>query len=141
MRQGRRVRHGPAARPLQATSHERAVRRKAPLHAKQPRSLQVTSTPPRNRCARTGNEPDNDHTRTPPSTQIGRLTYLSLLLADRGMMRDGVIDLPAIEEMVTDAGYRGLVEVEIFAALDGCWWFRPGEDVVRVAKERFRNFV
>ena len=37
MRQGRRVRHGPVARPLQATSHERTVRRKAPLHAKQPR--------------------------------------------------------------------------------------------------------
>ena len=34
---------------------------------------------------------------------------LSLLLADRGMMGDGVIDLPALVELVADAGYRDLV--------------------------------
>ena len=33
----------------------------------------------------------------------------------------------------------GLVEVDIFSALD--WWLRPGEDVVRVTKEPFRDFV
>ena len=61
------------------------------------------------------------------------------LLADRAMMGDGVIDLPAIGAMVASAGYRGFIEVEIFSALD--WWRRPREEVVRVTKERFRDFV
>ena len=64
---------------------------------------------------------------------------LSLLLTDRGTMGDGVIDLPAIGEMVADAVYRGLVEVYIFSALDR--WLRPGEDVVRVTKEHLRDFA
>ena len=54
-------------------------------------------------------------------------------------MGDGVIDRPVIGEMVADAGYRGFVEVEIFVALD--WWRSHGEDVVRVTKEPFRDFV
>ena len=61
------------------------------------------------------------------------------LLADRGMMGDGVIDLPAIGAMVAAAGYRGFIEVEIFSALD--WWLRPPEEVVRITRERFRDFV
>ena len=38
------------------------------------------------------------------------------LLNDRGMMGDGVIDLPLIRGWMEDAGYRGLHEVEIFSA-------------------------
>ena len=39
--------------------------------------LQSASTRPRNVRARTDNEPDNDHTNTPPTTEIGRLFHLS----------------------------------------------------------------
>lgn len=45
------------------------------------------------------------------------------LLTDRGMMGDGVIDLPRLCQRVADDGYRGLYEVEIFSA-DG-WWRQP----------------
>ena len=34
----------------------------------------------KNLRARTGNEPDNDHTNTPTATQIGRLFHLSFAL-------------------------------------------------------------
>jgi sugar phosphate isomerase/epimerase len=56
------------------------------------------------------------------------------VLNDRGMMGDGVIDIPAIRGMVEKAHYDGLVEVEIFSAAD--WWTRPIEDTLRVCKER-----
>jgi sugar phosphate isomerase/epimerase len=59
------------------------------------------------------------------------------LLLDRGMMGDGVIDLRAVGAMIEQAGYRGFVEVEIFSAAD--WWKRPGDDVLRVCIERFRD--
>jgi sugar phosphate isomerase/epimerase/transposase len=36
-------------------------------------------------------------------------------LNDRGMMGDGVIDLPRLDALVADAGWRGLTEVEIFS--------------------------
>ena len=55
------------------------------------------------------------------------------------MMGDGIIDLPAIGAMVAAAGYRSFIEVEIFSALD--WWRRPPEEVVRIMRERFRDFV
>ena len=61
------------------------------------------------------------------------------LLADRGMMGDGVTDLPAICAMVAAVGYRGLIKVESFSALD--WCRCPAEEVVRITKERFRDFV
>ncbi len=55
-------------------------------------------------------------------------------LNDRGMMGDGVIDIRAIRAMVEQAGYRGLVEVEIFSAAN--WWKRPIEETLDVCKER-----
>jgi len=45
------------------------------------------------------------------------------LLLDRGMMGDGVIDLPLLRGAVERAGYNGAVEVEIFSAAN--WWTRP----------------
>jgi sugar phosphate isomerase/epimerase len=57
------------------------------------------------------------------------------LLLDRGMMGDGVIDIPALRGMVEAAGFDGLCEVEIFSAQD--WWQRPGEEVVATCAERF----
>jgi sugar phosphate isomerase/epimerase len=57
------------------------------------------------------------------------------LLLDRGMMGDGVIDLPHLRSLVDKAGYRGYMEVEIFSAAD--WWKRPGDEVLRTCIERF----
>ena len=56
------------------------------------------------------------------------------LLLDRGMMGDGVIDLPGIRKMIEDAGYFGPQEVEIFSQDN--WWKRPGDEVLAVIKER-----
>jgi sugar phosphate isomerase/epimerase len=58
-------------------------------------------------------------------------------LTDRAMMGDGVIDIPAIRGAVERAGYDGLVEVEIFSALD--WWRRPVDEILAVCKERFAS--
>jgi sugar phosphate isomerase/epimerase len=59
------------------------------------------------------------------------------LLLDRGMMGDGVIDLPRIRQLVQKAGYRGLTEVEIFSAAN--WWTKPADDVLRTCIERFHS--
>ena len=56
------------------------------------------------------------------------------LLNDRGMMGDGVIDLPRIRGLVEGAGYAGFHEVEIFSTLD--WWRRDADEVLRSCKER-----
>lgn len=58
------------------------------------------------------------------------------LLNDRGMMGDGVIDLPRIRSWVEAAGYAGFHEVEIFSEAD--WWRRDADDVLRVCKDRHR---
>ncbi len=59
------------------------------------------------------------------------------LLLDRGMMGDGVIDIPAIRHMVEAAGFAGFHEVEIFSARD--WWTRPPEEVLQTCIERHRT--
>jgi sugar phosphate isomerase/epimerase len=59
------------------------------------------------------------------------------LVNDRGMMGDGVIDLPGIRGMVEGAGYAGFHEVEIFSKLD--WWQRDPDDVLATCKERHRR--
>ena len=56
------------------------------------------------------------------------------MLLDRGMMGDGVIDLPAIRQMIESAGYFGPQEVEIFSQDN--WWKRPGDEVLAIIKER-----
>jgi sugar phosphate isomerase/epimerase len=56
------------------------------------------------------------------------------LFNDRGMMGDGVIDLPLIRSWVEAAGYSGFQEVEIFSDLD--WWKRDPDEVLRTCKER-----
>jgi sugar phosphate isomerase/epimerase len=61
------------------------------------------------------------------------------LLLDRGMMGDGVIDLPLIRRQVEAAGFDGLYEVEIFSAEN--WWTRDPDDVMRVILERIETFV
>ncbi|TRW78509.1 sugar phosphate isomerase/epimerase [Mycolicibacterium sp. 018/SC-01/001] len=59
-------------------------------------------------------------------------------LMSRGMMGDGVIDFASLTAMVTGAGYRGDVEVEIFNA--DVWAADPRE-VVQTMKHRYRELV
>jgi sugar phosphate isomerase/epimerase len=59
------------------------------------------------------------------------------LLNDRGMMGDGVIDLPLIRAWMEAAGYRGFHEVEIFSARN--WWKREPGDVLGVIKRRHQE--
>jgi sugar phosphate isomerase/epimerase len=59
------------------------------------------------------------------------------LLLDRGMMGDGVIDLPRIRGWMENAGYRGPHEVEIFSAAN--WWTRDPDDVLRTCRSRHRD--
>jgi len=54
------------------------------------------------------------------------------LLLDRGMMGDGVIDLPALRMLVESAGYRGFHEVEILSTR---WWQRDPDEVLRIVRE------
>jgi sugar phosphate isomerase/epimerase len=56
------------------------------------------------------------------------------LLLDRGMMGDGIIDIPLIRSWMEAAGYRGPHEVEIFSAND--WWKRDPDEVLAVCTER-----
>lgn len=55
------------------------------------------------------------------------------LLLDRGMMGDGVIDLPALRALVEGQGYRGFHEVEILSTR---WWQRDPDEVLRIVCDR-----
>ena len=59
------------------------------------------------------------------------------MLNDRGMMGDGVIEIPAIRAAVVAAGYAGFTEVEIFSAEN--WWRRPVEETLAVCKARLAS--
>lgn len=59
------------------------------------------------------------------------------LLNDRGMMGDGVIDLPLMRSWVEAAGYQGAHEVEIFSELD--WWKKDPDQVLAICKQRHRD--
>ena len=56
------------------------------------------------------------------------------LLTDRGMMGDGVIDIPRLRALVEANGFDGLNEVEIFSALD--WWTRDADEVLATMVQR-----
>lgn len=56
------------------------------------------------------------------------------LLTDRGMMGDGVIDIPHLRSLVEAQGFDGYCEVEIFSALD--WWRRDPDEVLAAIVER-----
>jgi sugar phosphate isomerase/epimerase len=61
------------------------------------------------------------------------------MLLDRGMMGDGLIDIPAIRDLVEAQGYDGLIEVEIFSHDN--WWKRDPDEVLRVVAERYQSVV
>ena len=59
------------------------------------------------------------------------------VLSDRGMMGDGIIDVPRIRRQIEAAGYDGLIEVEIFSERN--WWRRPIAETLGICKERFAS--
>ncbi len=67
------------------------------------------------------------------------LTPTTHLLEDRGMMGDGVIDIPRVRGWVEDQGFAGYSEVEIFSA--GNWWQRDGGEVLDTCIQRHRSAV
>ncbi len=67
------------------------------------------------------------------------LTPTTDLLNDRGMMGDGVIDIPRIRGWVEAQGYVGFSEVEIFST--GNWWQRDGGEVLDTCIDRHRRCV
>jgi sugar phosphate isomerase/epimerase len=60
------------------------------------------------------------------------------LLNDRGMMGDGVIDIPRVRGWVEAQGFAGYCEVEIFSKK---WWAQPMETVLKTCIERHRTAV
>lgn len=67
------------------------------------------------------------------------LTPTNHLLEDRGMMGDGVIDIPTIRALVEAEGYAGFSEVEIFSR--DTWWQREGGEVLDTCIARHRSAV
>ncbi|MBN9371927.1 MULTISPECIES: sugar phosphate isomerase/epimerase family protein [unclassified Hydrogenophaga] len=67
------------------------------------------------------------------------LTPTTDLLNDRGMMGDGVIDIPRIRGWVEDQGFGGFSEVEIFST--GRWWRRGHDEVLQTCIARHRTVV
>ena len=61
------------------------------------------------------------------------------LLLDRGMMGDGVIDIPKIRGWVEATGFAGQCEVEIFSASN--WWKKAGDEVLRTCIARHQSVV
>ena len=67
------------------------------------------------------------------------LTPTTDLLNDRGMMGDGVIDIPRLRGWVEAQGFGGYSEVEIFST--GNWWQRDGGEVLDTCIARHRTVV
>ncbi len=67
------------------------------------------------------------------------LTPTRDLLADRGMMGDGVIELRKIRGWLEATGFAGFAEVEIFSQRD--WWQRDGDEVLDVCISRHKSAV
>jgi sugar phosphate isomerase/epimerase len=61
------------------------------------------------------------------------------MLLDRGMMGDGIIDIPKIRKWVETAGFKGHCEVEIFSAEN--WWKKDPDEVLRTCIERHQCVV
>lgn len=59
------------------------------------------------------------------------------MIADRGMMGDGIIDLPLVRTWMEEAAYRGLQDVEILSA--GNWWQRDLDEVLATCRVRHQT--
>jgi sugar phosphate isomerase/epimerase len=60
------------------------------------------------------------------------------ILNDRGMMGDGVIDIPAIRAAVEAEGFNGYCEIEIFS---NDWWEKPMDEVIATCIARYKTAV
>ena len=60
------------------------------------------------------------------------------MLNDRGMMGDGVIEIPRLREGVEAQGFGGYVEVEIFSEN---WWSRSMDQTLTTCIARFKSAV
>lgn len=60
------------------------------------------------------------------------------MLNDRGMMGDGVIDIPRIRAAVEAQKFAGYVEVEIFS---NRWWAMPVDEVIATCVARMKTVV
>lgn len=60
------------------------------------------------------------------------------MLNDRGMMGDGVIDIPRIRAAVEAQKFAGYVEVEIFS---NRWWAMPVDEVIATCVARMKTMV
>jgi sugar phosphate isomerase/epimerase len=67
------------------------------------------------------------------------MTPTTDLLNDRGMMGDGVIDIPKIRQWVEAQGFTGHSEVEIFSSNN--WWQKDMAEVLDVCIERHQSAV
>jgi len=67
------------------------------------------------------------------------LTPTKDLLNDRGMMGDGVIDIPKIRGWVEAQGFKGFSEVEIFSTEN--WWQRDHAEVLDTCISRHKSSV
>jgi sugar phosphate isomerase/epimerase len=67
------------------------------------------------------------------------MTPTTDLLNDRGMMGDGVIDIPRIRGWVEEQGFTGYSEVEIFST--GNWWQKDHGEVLDTCIQRHRAAV
>ncbi|MEY3637736.1 MAG: hypothetical protein RIR68_869 [Pseudomonadota bacterium] len=67
------------------------------------------------------------------------LTPTRDLLNDRGMMGDGVIDIPKIRGWVEAQGFSGFSEVEIFSTEN--WWLRDHSEVLDTCISRHKTAV
>jgi sugar phosphate isomerase/epimerase len=60
------------------------------------------------------------------------------VLLDRGVMGDGVIDIPKIRQWLESAGFQGRYEVEIFSTVE--WEKDQGQYIERI-KSQFQEYV
>jgi sugar phosphate isomerase/epimerase len=67
------------------------------------------------------------------------LTPTTDLLNDRGMMGDGVIDIPKIRGWMEAQGFAGYSEVEIFSSAN--WWQRDSGEVLDTCIARHKSSV
>ena len=67
------------------------------------------------------------------------LTPTRDLLNDRGMMGDGVIDIPKIRGWVEAQGFAGFSEVEIFSTEN--WWLKDHSEVLDTCISRHKTAV
>jgi sugar phosphate isomerase/epimerase len=66
------------------------------------------------------------------------ITPLPDVLNGRGMIGDGVIELRALRQAVDEAGYAGLIEVEIF---NEAIWRAPGDATLALMCQRYLEHV